>query len=60
MHMTHRNKKGHESAETERNGQRYVNADISFKHLGFEVTNTNEVDADINARITAGNTVTMH
>jgi hypothetical protein len=58
--MIHSNKTGHEPAETETNEQRYENVDISFKHLGSKVTNTNEADAEIHARITAGNKVTIY
>jgi hypothetical protein len=39
--MIHSNKKGHKPAENETNKQRYENVDISFKHLGSKVPNTN-------------------
>jgi len=53
MHTIHRNKNGRHPAETEAHGQRYENEDISFKHPGSEVTNTNKVDAEMHARTTA-------
>jgi hypothetical protein len=58
--MFHRNKKGRQPAETETNGQRHEIVDISFKHPGSDVTNRNKADAEMHARITAGNKVTMH
>ena len=54
MHMIHRNKNGRHPAETETHGQIYENIDISL-HPGSEVTNTNTFDAQMHARITAGN-----
>jgi len=36
------------------NGQRYENVDM-FKYLGLLITNTNDVTAEIKARIFAGN-----
>jgi len=60
MHMIHRNKKGRQPADSETNGQRYENVNISFKHPSSEVTNTNEVDAEMHARISARSKVTMH
>jgi hypothetical protein len=58
--MIHRNKKGPQPVHSETNGQRYGNADISFKDPGSEVHKQNEVDAEMHARITASNKVTMH
>jgi hypothetical protein len=38
------------------NGQRYENEEL-FKYLSLLITNTNEVNAEIMARIYAGNTL---
>jgi len=38
------------------NGQRYENVEL-FKYLGLLITNTNEVRAEIKARIYAGKTL---
>jgi hypothetical protein len=53
-HMINRKKKGNESEGTEINEQKYENAEM-FKYLGSLITNTNEVEAVIKARIIAGN-----
>jgi sorting nexin-29 len=45
---------GNEPEEIEINGQRYENIEV-FKYLGSLVTDTNEVETEIKARIIADN-----
>jgi hypothetical protein len=54
MYMINRKKKGNESEEIEINGQKYENVEM-YKYLGSLVTNTNDAEAEIKARIIAGN-----
>jgi hypothetical protein len=53
-YMINIKKKGNDPEEIEINGQRYENTEI-FKCLGSFVTNTNEVEREVKARIIAGN-----
>jgi hypothetical protein len=52
--VVNRKKRGNEPEEIEINGQKYENVDV-FKYLGSLITNTNEVEAEIKAKIIAGN-----
>jgi hypothetical protein len=52
--MINRKKKGNEPEEIEINGQKDENVEI-FKYLWSLITNTNEVEAEIKARIISGN-----
>jgi hypothetical protein len=52
--MISRKEKGNEPEEIGINGHKYENIGM-FKYLGSLITNTNEVEAEIKARIIAGN-----
>jgi hypothetical protein len=53
-YMLNRKKKRNEREEIKINGQKYENVEM-FKYLGFLITNTNEVEAEIKAGIIDGN-----